>query len=268
MQELPELELYRALLAERFSGAAITALEFHEDLINEIATELQHDVFGKSVWFVERRAELIVFHLDNGKRLIFRLSDEASIYVGSSNETLERGASIYIRFDDRFLALHGVTAADIELTSVKELESIMKSRGIDPLDKRLSLAKFMERYAKKRSSIKTALVDQSLLAGIGPVYSDEILFEAGLRPDRKTAELSHEEWESLYSALNHIVRDSISHGGVRELPLFAGDGISGLYRERLAVHELEGQACKRCGGTIKKSSVAGRKCYSCPDCQK
>lgn len=268
MQELPELEIYRALLAERFAGAAITALEVHSAFQPELGAKLQQDIVGKFIWFVERRADLIVFHLDNGKRLTFRLADHASLYVGAPNEQWEERASIQLRFDDRCFYLSGVEAEDVALLSVKELEAQMKGKAPDPLDKRLSLSRFIDRFSKKRSSLKTALVDQNLLTGIGPVYSDEILFQAKLRPDMKVTEMTADNWETLYAVTGHIVRDAISHGGVRTEPLFDGDSFTGGYRERLAVHGLDGQPCKRCGGTIIKTSIAGRKSYSCPECQK
>jgi formamidopyrimidine-DNA glycosylase len=267
MQELPELELYRALLAERFAGAAITALEFPMGEQPEVYTMLQEHIAGKYVWFVERRADLVVFHLDNGKRLTISLADHAALFVASGAEAPEDGISFRLRFGDRSLEFTGVTADDIALMTVKELEAEMKGKGIDPFDKRLTLAKFMDRFAKKRSSIKTALLDRNLVLGIGPVYSDEILFEAKLRPERKVNELTAEDWELLYTAMGRVLRDAISHGGVRTGPLFAGDSFTGGYRERLAVHDMDGQICKRCGGTIKKISIAGRKSYRCPDCQ-
>ncbi|MHA6484021.1 Fpg/Nei family DNA glycosylase [Paenibacillus sp. strain BS8-2] len=267
MQELPELEIYRALLAERFAGAAITALECLTGEPSEEDHILQDNIVGKYVWFVERRADLVVFHLDNGKRLTIRLADDAALFVESSNETMGETVSIRLRFGDRSLALSGVTTSDFSLVSVKELEAQMKGRGIDPFDKRLTLSRFIERYAKKRSTIKTALLDQNLIVGVGPVYADEILFEAKIRPERKLNEMIPADWEQLYHAMGHILRDAISHGGVKVQPLFSGDSFTGGYRDRLAVHGLDGQLCRRCGGTIKKTSVAGRKNYRCPDCQ-
>lgn len=267
MQELPELEIYRALLAERFAGAAITALEWMADEQSESSVMLQENVVGKYVWFVERRSDLVVFHLDNGKRLTLRLSDDASIFVASSGEDRDVSVSVRLRFGDRSLELTGISGDDIELLSVKELEARMKGQGVDPLDKRLTLARFKDRFAKKRSSIKTALLDRNLIAGLGPVYSDEILFEAKLRPERKVSEITEEEWELLYNAMGLILRDSISYGGISAQASFAGDGFTGGYRERLAVHGLEGHTCRRCGGTIQKISIAGRKSWRCPDCQ-
>ncbi|MDQ6418089.1 zinc finger domain-containing protein [Paenibacillus sp. LHD-117] len=268
MQELPELEIYRALLAERFAGATITAIQVHPEFDRATGDKLEQEIVNKTVWFVERRAELVVFHLDNGKRLTVSLTNDASLYVGGANEELDEQATVILRFDDRCLYLFCVEAKDVALLSVKELEASMKGKGPDPLDKRLSFVRFVDRFAKKRSSLKTALVDPNILSGIGPVYSDEIMFEAKLRPEKKLTELEPEAWERLYAATGHILRDAISHGGVRVSPLFASDSFTGGYRERLHVHGLDGEPCKRCGGTIKKVSIAGRKSYCCPDCQK
>lgn len=271
MLELPELDIYRAVLAERYAGAQITGMTIHsENLIQDGQQGIEQDVTQQTIWFVERRAQHLVFHLDNGKRLLIHLSDGASAYCSnaSTDETEDRReASAAIRFGDRQLSFYGLRAGDVGLMSVKDLEAYMKEFGPDPLDKRLTFNRFTERFAKKRSALKTALMDERIITGIGTVYSDEIAFEARLRPEVKVSSLTHEEWERLFSAVGSVLRESISHGGAGNHPLFEGDILTGGYAERFRVYNRDGEACERCGGTVRKFTVGGRKAYACDGCQ-
>ncbi|MEK3881325.1 DNA-formamidopyrimidine glycosylase family protein [Paenibacillus sp. PL2-23] len=269
MQELPEVDIYRAMLAERYAGAQITAMHIHNELIEaDAAQSLVQDVVGQTIWFVERRAQHLVFHLDNGKRLMIQVSEGVTVYSGFITDGEERGApSLTLEFQERRLSLYGLLPEDFSILSVKALETYMKAFGMDPLDKRLTAGRLMERFAKKRSSIKTALLDERLLTGIGNVYADEILFEARLRPEAKVSSLVEQEWASLYEAIVYVLREAISHGGVGKAPMFEGDIITGGYSERLQVYGRAGEACYRCGGTVRRVAVGSRKAYVCEGCQ-
>ncbi|RJE90179.1 endonuclease VIII [Paenibacillus sp. 1011MAR3C5] len=268
MQELPELDIYRAMLAERYAGAQVTAITIHHQGMDEAAkTELSGQVVGTTVWFVERRAQHLVFHLDNGKRLLVNIPYDAYAYCGTGDKPQDAKASVTISFGERYVTFYGLQGEDIKLMSVKGLEEYMKGRGIDPLDKRLTLTRFVERFAKKRSTLKTALMDEGLISGIGPVYADEIAFAAKIRPDAKLQSLDAGAWERLYQAMGSVLRDAISHGGAGEIPLFEGDLLTGGFAERFQVYKREGQACARCGGTVKKLTAGNRKAFACTECQ-
>ncbi|MFD0587050.1 Fpg/Nei family DNA glycosylase [Paenibacillus sp. GCM10027627] len=270
MQELPELEIYRAVLAERFAGALITKVAVKQEKLiqEEDFTLLENEIVGKTVWFVERRAQHLIFHLDNGKRLLVLVSNSAYVYCSQPEEQEKADASLTLHFDGRRLSFFGLKAGDIAIMTVKAVEQYMKDRGLDPLDKRFSLIRLKEQFAKKKSSLKTALMDEKLLSGIGPVYSDEIAFAAGLAPDTKVASFDEKQWEKLHHALGSVLRDSISHGGAGERPLFAGDIFTGGFKERLQVYNREGETCTRCGGEIKRGIAGNRKTFACGACQK
>lgn len=268
MQELPELDIYRAMLAERYAGAQITAMTIHQSSITMNDQEqLIKDVIGKTIWFVERRAQHLVFHLDNGKRLLIYVSNGSYVYCDSSEETEIRSVSCTLHLGDRRLLFIGLRDGDLSLMTVKELESFMKHYGPDPLDKRLTLTRFVERFTKKRSALKTALMDERIISGIGNVYSDEIAFAARLRPEAKVSSFHSEEWERLYTAMGSVLREAISFGGSGVQPLFDGDCFTGGYAERLQAYNREGEACPRCGGTIRRLAIGNRKAFACSSCQ-
>ncbi|MHA7963335.1 DNA-formamidopyrimidine glycosylase family protein [Paenibacillus sp. CAU 1782] len=266
MLELPELELYRALLAERCAGLRITAFTIKNKAFKPLKSKEQ-ELVDTSIWFVERRYGLIVFHLDNGKRLTVAFNEHGYPYFCTAEETRGIKGDLIISFGDKNLFLVGVESDGIGLLSVKQLEESLRGQALDPLDKRFTLTKWNESLSKKRGYVKSALTDAKLLPGIGPVYSDEIAFAAGIAPNAKVPELSREQREALYKAIAETIRQSISSGGVKNQPLFPGDELSGGFGERLQVYGREGELCSRCGGTIAKVTVATRKAYCCPQCQ-
>ncbi|WP_168122660.1 Fpg/Nei family DNA glycosylase [Paenibacillus sp. HB172176] len=265
MRELPELEIYRAMLAERFAGALITDFKTTSDREREHAMALE--LKGKMIWFVERRGPYLVFHLDNGKRLMMAMSDGSFMYCSSSDEELGEKPSITIEFEDRHLHFFGLTMEDLYLKSVKELETEMKSFGIDPLDKRLTPARFKARFSSSRKGLKSALMDRSAIAGIGSLYADEIAYAARLSPASKLSALSEDNWERLFHATTEILREAIAHGGTGDHPMFANDSLTGGFKDYLKVSGREGKPCERCGHRIERILVAKRKTAICPHCQ-
>ncbi len=266
MLELPELELYRALLAERCAGLRITAFTIKNKALKHLKSRLQ-ELVDTSIWFVERRYRLIVFHLDNGKRLTFAFNELGYPYFCAAEEAKGIKGDLVISFGDKILYLTGVESESIGVLSVRQLEEGLKGQALDPLDKRFTLAKWNETLSKKRGYVKSALTDAKLLPGIGPLYSDEIAFAAGISPNAKVSDLTGEQREALYKAVGSTIRQSITSGGVKSQRLFPGDELSGGFEEQLQVYGREGETCRRCGSEIARITVAGRKAYCCPQCQ-
>ncbi|MBD2869813.1 Fpg/Nei family DNA glycosylase [Paenibacillus arenilitoris] len=268
MQELPELDVYRAKLAEQFAGAQITGIEVLKEKVSQTGTDqLERDIALKALWFVERRGKHLVFHLDNGKRLLVQLSHGAYLYAGSEEDKPGRTASAKIRFGDRILYLVGLKTGDLQLLSVKEVEERLGALGPDPFDKRLTLEKFIARFAKKRGAIKSALMDQTVITGIGTVYSDEICHDAAIRPDAKIPSLGQDAWERLYQSMHKILKEAISYGGAGVHPFSEGDELTGGYSRHLKVFDREGEPCGQTGSAIETVDVSGRKAYFSPGFQ-
>ncbi|WP_053376225.1 Fpg/Nei family DNA glycosylase [Paenibacillus sp. FJAT-27812] len=269
MQELPELDIYRALLAEQFAGAQITGIEISNVRAFQASEEqIERDVAGKVIWFVERRGMFLLFHLDNGKRLLLQLGQGAYLYKGSETDGPARAAQVKLHFGTVSLYFVGLRADALQLLTVKEVEEKLGRFGPDALDKRLTIDRFISRFAKKRGSIKTSLMDQNVISGIGAVYSDEICYAAALRPDAKIPMFERETWERLYEMMHNVLKEAISQGGAGEQPFAEGDSLTGGHSSHFSVYEREGQNCPRCGGVIEKIEVSGRKAFVCSDCQK
>ena len=270
MHELPELEIQRAFLAEQFAGSRITQIEYKDKKVkNAHADSFEKDVVLTSLWFVERRGSNFLLHLDNGKRLCLSWTDAARMFVSNADGSKEKDkAAVTIYFGDTKLSLYGIEADDIELLTVREAEKKYANLGADPLDRHMSVQKFKERFARKRSSLKSALTDEALLIGIGNVYSDEIAFQSELSPAIKLSELTEQDWEKLFAETKSVLKEAIQLGGISQNPLHEEDHFTGGYSSHLRVYGKEGENCGRCGAAVIKKVIGRKKSYLCSNCQK
>ena len=139
--------------------------------------------------------------------------------------------------------------------------------GPEPFDPAFSKAYLRRRLQGSRRPIKSALLDQSLVAGIGNIYADEALFAAGLRPQRPSGELSDADLGRLRHALVTVLRTSIGAGGTTFSDFRDLQGVNGNYGGQAWVYRRAGQACRTCGSTIERQRIAGRSSHWCPRCQ-
>ncbi|MGU3473262.1 Fpg/Nei family DNA glycosylase [Paenibacillus sp. D51F] len=270
MPEYPEMDHYRMLLGASVAGQRIRKVAVErEKSVNLPAGEFVSRLEGRTIWFVERRGKHLIFHLDNGERLLLHLMLGGWMFYGSEEERPDRTVQVQLDLDSGNLYFIGLRLGYLHLLSAKETEGKLAALGPEPFDPRLTLAAFTSRLlAKKRSALKTVLVDQSVIAGIGNCYSDEIAWEAKLRPDAKLGGLSEESFARLYDAMHSMLLEARTRGGYMENPFQAGDESTGGYNDDCKVYDRPGGECYRCGGTIEQHEMSSRKVFFCPDCQK
>ncbi|MBW7477604.1 DNA-formamidopyrimidine glycosylase [Paenibacillus oenotherae] len=269
MPEWPEMESYRTMLAQRIVGQPISGVEVtRPKSINVAPEQFSQELIGRTVWFVERRGKTLLFHLDNGKRLLLHLMLGGMIYFGQPEDKPERTVQVSIRFPVGEISFIGLRLGYIHLLTAKEVENSLGKLGPDPFDKRLTLERFKERFARKRGSLKTALVNQNVISGIGNCYSDEITFAAGVLPSAQLSDLEEGTWERLYGAMHEVLNEALTYGGYMEMPFTADDTLTGGFNERCRVYDRAGEPCVRCNGTIEQSEINSRKAFYCPSCQR
>jgi len=268
MPEWPEVEHYRRLLMERIGGQRITGVEIERPgSVNVDPDDFAHGTVGAVVWYVEHRGKYLIFHLDNGKRLLLHLAAGGSLFFGTEEEKPDRAAQITIRFAHGNLYFFGLKLGYLHLLSVKEAANRLAELGPDPMDRKLDAKAFAARFAGKRGMLKPALVDQSAVAGIGNRYADEMLHMAGIRPDAPVPRIDAAGWQRLHGAMRTVLEEAAAQGGCIEMPLYTGDTQTGKAAGLLKVHGREGEPCPTCGGAIVKTEVSGRKAFYCPACQ-
>ena len=138
--------------------------------------------------------------------------------------------------------------------------------GVEPLE--IDAASFSKLFRGRKTPIKSALLNQKLLRGVGNIYADEALARVGIRPRRKASAISREELSKLHGAVQTVLREAIKLGGSSVSDYVGADGEEGFFQLQHRVYGREGEPCLVCGAPIQRVVIAGRSSHFCPKCQK
>ncbi|MFE5317359.1 Fpg/Nei family DNA glycosylase [Paenibacillus sp. NPDC056579] len=268
MPELPEMENYKLLLNQRLVGHLITDVQVErEKSINVPVSQFRNEVIGTSIQRVERRAKHLLFHLSNARILLLHLMLGGIMFYGSKEDKPDRTVQVTMSFHDMNLYFIGLRLGYLHLYSPDEADRFLQKLGPEPTDRSFTAERFASLLHKQSRTLKATLPDQAVMAGIGNCYSDEICFEAGLLPSRKCDRLSVEESARLYDSMQHVLTEATRYGGYMDMPLYAGDELTGGYDSRCKVYDREGEPCVRCGHPIERRDVSSKKSFCCTHCQ-
>lgn len=270
MPELPEMETYRRLLDERMAGRRVESAAVHQDgVLNVPPPAFKQAVTGAVVQNIERRAKHLLFWLDSGHVLLLHLMLGGWMELLPPDGQPRHASQAILDIGRERLHFHGLRYGYLHLHTPKSVAEKLAKLGPEPFDPHFTEGEFCERLAKKRGLLKAVLVDQHVLAGIGNCYSDELCFAAGIRPDRRLADMTREELARLYRAMHEVLHEAIRFGGYMESPLFAGDGLTGGYNDHCLVYDRGKEPCRRCGTPVVRTEwSSGRKMFYCEGCQR
>ena len=270
MPELPEVETIARGLAKRISGDVIESvwLGLKPEPLKSPAAEIAATLHAKRISTVRRVGKHIVFDLEatNGTaapgQWIVHLGMTGSLLVCAPELELEKH-----------------THAVLQLSSGRELRFVdprrfgrlsvierFKAPGAEPLQ--IEFDDFAALFHGRKTPIKSALLNQSLLSGVGNIYADEALFRAGIRPRRRAASLTRDELRRLHSSLQRVLKEAIKLGGSSVSDYVDADGEEGFFQLKHRVYGREGKPCRVCKTPIKRIVIAGRSSHYCPRCQK
>ncbi len=278
MPELPEVETVRRGLEPRLVGATIVALKQQRgDLRLPLPKNFAARVVGHKITALERRAKYIVARLDDGSAWLMHLGMSGRMMLLSHNEAAilpldkhdhvvfdtDRGWQVRFRDPRRF----GLML----LMSNKEAEihKLLKDLGPEPLDKAFTGKVLAAALKGKKTSIKAALLDQRVVAGIGNIYASEALFLSGISPKRLAMKVQGERATKLVAAIKKVLTQAIKAGGSSLRDHRQPDGELGYFQKRFAVYDREGKPCSGgCKDTVKRFTQGGRSTFWCPRCQR
>lgn len=273
MPELPEVQTVVTGLQQTIIGKTIESVTFDwpKGFPND-ELEVQDHLIGSTIESVSRRAKVIRIDLNSGYCLLVHLKMtgqlvyEVPIFPDKTTRvvvTFEDGTKLFFNDQRKFgwMMLLPQVAVD-ELPSIKKL-------GPEPLSDEFTWEVLKTRALRhKKSSIKATLLNQTVLAGMGNIYTDEALFLSGIHPARLTATLSDDEFVLLHRHIREVLQKSIDLGGSSRQNYLMVDGTKGDYLDDPYVYGREGKSCKRCGSMLEKSKVAQRGTHTCPHCQR
>ncbi len=299
MPELPEVETIRRGLFECLKEGKAGKVERIKVFERKSFIGEEGEMVGAEVVGLRRRGKALVFDFSNGKSIITHLRMTGQLIFVEGEETEgETGVvgeeELGRRFagghpNDNFIARlpNKQTRVEVDFErgklffndqrkfgffKVVRTEGVEKDSFISRLAKEpweMTGEELYEKLKRKKSAIKTVILDQEVICGLGNIYADETLFEAGISPTRKAEEVSLEEAEKIVKCARKVMERSLEAGGSTIRNYVKADGTKGDYLELFAkVFNREGKKCERCGGEILKMKVGGRGTHYCRRCQK
>lgn len=276
MPELPEVEVIRRDLERDAVGKRIKDVQVKLPRIvrrHKSKKEFSDALTGAKITKVDRRGKYLLMHLDTGGVLVMHLGMSGRIERTTGRKGIEKHTHVIMKFSTggelRFIDMRQFgelfVAAEDGLEGVKQLQHI----AIDPLADSFTWQVFSEIVSSRRMKLKSLLMDQKFISGIGNIYSDEILWTSGLRQDRSSDSLTSQEVRRLYRAMQEVLLEGIRHGGVTlEDETYKNlYGKAGEFQEHLKVYGREGEPCRRCRHPISRERWGNRSTFFCSQCQ-
>jgi formamidopyrimidine-DNA glycosylase len=281
MPELPEVESIRKQLEKYLVGHKIKEVEVRygkkfegdsKDLVGGKVKKIRR--FGKAQSIDLDNGYSILIHIKLTGQLIYKgpqlkRTGELSEKVKDGLEGkhthiifhLDRGGKLYYNDVRKFGWIKIVKEKEVKL------QGFIKKLGPEPL-RDLTQKSFKEVVRSTKRNIKTLLMDQTKIAGVGNIYANDALWLAGIKPTKESKKLKDDEIKKLFAAIESVLKEGLKRGGASELSFVTPDGKEGNYQEHTRIYGREGEKCKRCGSTFKKIKISGRGTYFCPGCQK
>jgi formamidopyrimidine-DNA glycosylase len=260
MPELPEVERAARQLKRAALGKSIASVRaIHPALKRKLSPAQSRAAMGKRIEGIERRGKHQLIHLDSGDTLVVHFRMNGDWEVGTTADALDRFARAVLELADGTRISVVDRRALSSITLDKKGMSSLPKLGREASDPSLDAEYLRSALARKKIAIKPALMDQSVVAGLGNIYAAEALWEAGMDPRKPAAKVSRAKLATLVDAIRLVLSPK------KRLP---GRYTDKRGASRFAVYDREGKICRRCGSTIKRITQAARSTYFCPSCQR
>lgn len=291
MPELPEVEVTRRRIAPLLVGRRIRRVRTTADSYFFLTRpeRLRRGLAGRTVTALTRRGKYLLADLDAGGRLVVHLGMTGQLFSAGacSLRLLSATARAALAPEEQRAFRPDVHTHlrvffedgrdEVYLRDVRKFGKVLLLRdgeehprlallGADALD--VTGAHLFESTRGRTAAVKSVLLDQSVLAGVGNIYADEALFLAGVRPSRRAGRVTRRECEAIAEGLRHVLLRSIETGGSSISDYVAPDGNDGAYQSERHVYARKGEPCLRCGAVVKRTVVGQRGTHHCPGCQR
>ena len=275
MPELPEVQTIVNGLNRMIINKEIEEISWDWAKSFPNSKESLEATLGTKVIKAHRRGKAVLIDLKNKTTLLIHLKMTGQLVYQSNNSNgsfPDKSTRVQVHFKDGSTLFFNDTRKFgwMKIMTPSELEenSFLKKLGPEPLKRNFTKALFQEQMSRRKNTfVKAALLDQTVLAGIGNIYCDEALFLAGIMPDRRVHTLTEEDYKKLHRTLRKVLNTSIELGGSTRRDYLNAEGTRGHYLDQAWVYARQGEACRKCGAIIHKIRVAGRGTHFCPQCQ-
>ena len=272
MPELPEVETVRRGLEKLIIGKKISSVEIrYPKMIKTDLNQFQKELPGQVVKSMGRRGKYLLFYLTD-KVLISHLRMEGKYFYYPDQVPERKHAHVLIHFEDGGTLVYEDVRkfGTMELLAPELLEAyfLSKKLGPEPTEQDFDLEIFRGALKKSKKPIKSHLLDQTLVAGLGNIYVDEVLWRAKVHPSRTSNSLSAQEARKVHDQTMEVLGQAVEKGGSTIRTYTNAFGEDGTMQEFHQVYDKTGEACSRCGSIIEKIQLGGRGTHFCPKCQR
>lgn len=268
MPELPEVETVKETLRKKvLNKKIIDVTVLYDRTVEHPSVSLfKEKIINQTINDIKRRGKWLVFVLDD-YFLLSHLRMEGKYNVKPLKSEYEKHEHVAFIFDE-FELRYKDTRKFGKMHLYAKDEKLMPLEKLGPEYGDLTVPYLMNKYKNKRLPIKTVILDQTIITGIGNIYADEILFLSNINPFKKTCDLNKKELSEIIINTKIVLEKAIALGGTTIRSYTSSEGISGRFQNELLVHGREKEKCSVCGRPILKTKIGGRGTYYCEHCQK
>lgn len=274
MPELPEIATIKSVLEQQVKGSAVRRITVNrpEVIAHPAADEFCRGVTGQTISAMARRGKFLIFHLKNQSRIIVHLRMTGCLLVAPPEYPIEKHTHIILHLSSGMELRYADTRRFGRFWLIKENEedqySGIAKLGIEPLSSECTAEYLQSRLRRRKRAVKECLLDQSVIAGIGNIYSDEILFRAKIHPCAPASSLTGGEWKCLSKEISDCLRYFIEKNRITPEDYLETKGQDYRNTPFLQVYGHAGESCPHCGITLVRTVIGGRSSVYCPVCQK
>jgi formamidopyrimidine-DNA glycosylase len=268
--ELPEVETTRRGLAPHLVGRTVVALDIRQPRLRwPIPRELSTLLPGRRIESIERRAKYLLVHTEPGSALL-HLGMSGSLRVLPADTPIGAHDHVDWRLDSgRVLRYTDPRRFGCQLWQpCGQIHPLLAGLGPEPLSDAFDGDGLWLRSRGRRSVVKTFLMDQAIVVGVGNIYASEALFAAGIHPQRAAGRISRARYARLAGEVKRILAHAIMRGGTTLRDFISPDGAPGYFEQELFVYGRAGEPCRVCGNPIRASMIGQRSTFHCPGCQR
>ena len=274
MPELPEVENVVLGLKNRIKNYIITSVRIKEPALIAYPElkEFKKQIKNRKIANITRRGKYILIHLLENKIMVIHLRMTGKLLVKDSDEAIAKHTHVIFKMD------HNI---DLRFNNVRKFGRIylidsdnyeaaggLAELGPEPLASDFSFEDFEKLFKGRTATIKSLLLNQKFIAGLGNIYTDEVLYRSGIHPKQNADKLNQKELKKLYKNIRKILKLGIKYNGTTFSDYVNAFGQKGSFQEKLKVYQKAGEKCGKCKKVIVKDKIAGRSTYYCPNCQK
>lgn len=271
--ELPEVESVRMGLEQLIKGATINKVDvFWGRIISDLddINQFEAELIGQTIQSIGRRGKFLLFYLSNDV-MISHLRMEGKYIVVSPKEPLTKHTHVVFHLKDgrqlRYLDVRKFGRMALVKNGEESSHKSLAKLGPEPIADEFQVGRLHQSLSKRAKAIKGVLLDQQIVAGIGNIYADEILYEAGIHPATPANRLTEDQHIVLHQAILDVMGRAVKAGGTTIRSYQNAFGQEGTYQQSLHVYGRNGKECLECGTIIEKIKIAQRGTHFCPVCQ-